>query len=79
MEEKNIIQLYQEAIALLSFRNGGIEIFGDYETNENGKVRLVIRYVMDGLVHRMSFKYSKDHTSAVKIFIKYSQNLYKLR
>ena len=77
--EEGIIRYYQEAIALLSLRNNGIEIYGEYDYDENGGVSFVLNYFPENKLKKMKFKYMPNATEALKYFIKCSQNIYKLR
>ncbi len=79
--EEDIIKLYQEAIALLRLRNNGIELFGDYELNDKKGVRFALKWLDTnrGLLCSEKFKFCKNHTEALRYFIKCSQNIYKLR
>ena len=49
--EEDIIRLYQEAIALLRLRNNVIEIYGEYDYDENGGVSFVLNYFPEN-IHR---------------------------
>jgi len=77
--EEDIIRYYQEAIALLRLRNNGIEIYGDYDYDVNGKTAFVLKYAVGDKMKQMKFKFMPNPTKALKYFIKCSQNIYKLR
>lgn len=78
--EEDIIRLYREAIALVSLRNNNISLFGDFEIDKD-KTCFVLKWMdLDsGKLNKKRFRYAKDTTEALKFFIKYSQNLYRLR
>lgn len=77
--EEDIIRYYQEAIALLRLRNAGIDIYGEYAYDGNGKKAFVLKYVVGDKMKQMKFKFMPNATKALKYFIKCSQNLYNLR
>lgn len=76
---EDIIQLYQEAIALIRLRNGGIELVGEYDFSDDGFFAFVLKYPANGKMKKIVFKYMKNTTEALSYFIKCSQNINKLR
>ena len=76
---EDIIQLYQEAIALIRLRNGGIELVGEYDFRDDGFVAFVLKYPANGKMKKIVFKHMRNTTDALLYFIKCSQNINKLR
>ena len=77
--DDELIKRYQEAISLLTLRNGNLGFYGDYYYNDDSSVSYVLHYIYDGKLKKMKFKSMKNTEDAVKYFIHCAQNMYRLR
>ena len=73
---EDIIERYQQTMALIRGRNPEATYIGDFTQDVDGKYAFRLTCMNDGKVKKMTFDYKDNHTDALEDFIFRAQNLY---
>lgn len=73
---EDIIERYQQTMALIRGRNPEATYMGDFTQDVDGKYAFRLTCINGGKVNKMTFDFKDNHTDALEDFIFCAQNLY---
>ena len=73
---EDIIERYQQTMALIRGRNPEMTYMGDFTQDVDGKYAFRLTCINSGKVKKMVFEFKNNHTDALEDFIFNAQNLY---
>ena len=73
---EDIIERYQQTMALIRGRNPEATYMGDFAQDVDGKYAFRLTCINGGKINKMVFDYMDNHTDALEDFIFRAQNLY---
>ena len=73
---EDIIERYQQTMALIRGRNPEATYIGDFTQDVDGKYAFKLTCINGGKIKKMVFDYMDNHTDALEDFIFRAQNLY---